>query len=137
MLHDIIERFLARSPTTQPSVRRATTGATALTCSTHGALSSRSWRGPLLIRTSLSPQPDPGDGTTPTWYAPLSDLASTHETHAPSCPSLLPAYSYIFLFFLSSAALSQRWRHSEELNCCSKKTFLIEKSDSAVDTFTL
>lgn len=100
MLHDINERLLARSPTTQPSVRRATTGATALTCSTRGALSSRSWHGPLLIKTSLSPQPDPGDGTTPTWYAPLSDLASTNEINAPSCPSLLPAYSYFFFFYI-------------------------------------
>lgn len=73
-LHAFNERFVACSPTTQPSVRRATTGATVLTYTTLGALSSPSWTGLLLIRTSSSPQLGLGGGMILTWYAPIFDL---------------------------------------------------------------
>lgn len=88
MLYDINKHFFACSPTTQPFVRRATTGATALTCTTHGALSSPSWNGLLLIKTLLSPQLDLGAGTTPTWYTPSlwpQTKQGSNELQVPSC----------------------------------------------------
>lgn len=65
------EHFSARSPTTRPFVRHATTGATLMMYSTHGARSSPSWTGLPLIKTSSSPWLDLGAGTTPIWYSAL------------------------------------------------------------------
>lgn len=96
MLHDMNKCFVARSPTTQPSVRRATTGAIALTCTTRGALSSPSWTGLLLIRTPSSPQLDLGPGMTPTWYAPVFDLHLHMKKCEPSSLSVLLAIAFFF-----------------------------------------
>lgn len=86
---DMNKCVVARSPTTQPSVRHATTGVTVLTCTTRGVLSRPSWTGLLLIRTSSSPQLDLGAGMTPTWYAPVFNLHLHRKKYEPSSPSVL------------------------------------------------
>lgn len=113
MLYDINKHFFACSLTTQPFVRRATTGATALTCTTHGALSSPSWNGLLLIKTSLSPQLDLGAGTTPTWYIPSlwpQTKHGTNELQVPSCLSVFKSSLPAATFWRWSADLFLNWR---------------------------
>lgn len=118
MLCDINKHLSACSRTTQPFVRRATTGATALTSTTRGAQSSPSLNGLLLIKTSSSPRPDPGAGTTPTWYTFLFEVNFNMEPRKPINNLNPNASCFILKMECSFISKLEVHRYSRELICC-------------------